>query len=180
MMTDRAKRTIEGESGVTIDEATERYDVVVLGSGAAGLTAAVTAADAGASVGLFEKADLIGGTAAMSGGIIWMPNNHHQAAAGVEDSRQDALAYLESLSLGQIDSDMAATFVDEGPQMLRWVEENTPCAFHLVDGYPDYHPEHPGGLPVVVVPSTTRCSPSRSWGSGRAASATSAARTPSC
>ena len=138
---------MEGGADVTIHEATERYDVVVLGSGAAGLTAAVTAADAGASVGLFEKADLIGGTAAMSGGIIWMPNNHHQEAAGIADSRQDALAYLESLSLGQIDSDMAATFVDEGPQMLRWIEDNTPCAFHLVDGYPDYHPEHPGGLP---------------------------------
>lgn len=125
----------------------ERYDVVVLGTGAAGMTAAIAAADDGARVGLFEKSDLVGGTTAMSGGIIWMPNNHLQEAAGVEDSREAALAYLESLSLGQIDSDMAATLVDEGPEAIRWVEENTPCAFHIVEGYPDYHPEHPGGLP---------------------------------
>ena len=123
------------------------YDVVVLGTGAAGMVAAVTAAHEGARVGLFEKSDLVGGTTAMSGGIIWMPNNHHQEAAGVLDSRQMALDYLESLSLGQIDSDMAAAFVDQGPQAVRWLEEHTPCQFHLVEGYPDYHPEHPGGLP---------------------------------
>ncbi len=96
---------------------------------------------------MLEKSDLLGGTSAISGGIIWMPNNHHQQAAGIEDSREDALAYLDSLSLGQIDSDMAATFVDRGPEALRWLEESTPCSFHIVDGYPDYHPEHPGGKP---------------------------------
>lgn len=129
------------------DMPTEHFDVVVLGTGAAGMTAAAAAADEGARVGLFEKSDLVGGTTSMSGGIIWMPNNHLQEQAGIEDSRDAALAYLESLSLGQIDSDMAATFVDEGPEAIRWVEENTPCAFHIVDGYPDYHPEHPGGMP---------------------------------
>ena len=90
-------------------------DVVVLGSGASGLAAAVAAAEEAASVAVLEKADLIGGTTAMSGGIVWMPGNHHQEGAGVTDTREMALAYLESLSLGQIDSDMAATFVDEGP-----------------------------------------------------------------
>ena len=125
----------------------DEFDVVVLGTGAAGMVAAAAAADEGARVGLFEKSDLVGGTTAMSGGIVWMPNNHHQEAAGVVDSRQMALDYLESLSLGQIDSDMAAAFVDQGPSAVRWLEEHTPCRFHLVDGYPDYHPEHPGGLP---------------------------------
>ena len=122
------------------------FDVVVLGSGAAGLTAALAASDDGASVGLYEKSAFLGGTTAMSGGIIWMPNNHHQEELGIEDSREMALAYLDSLSLGQIDSDMAATFVDRGPEMLKWVEANTPCSFHLIESYPDYHPEHPGGL----------------------------------
>ena len=125
----------------------DSYDVVVLGTGAAGLTAAISAADAGASVGLFEKSDLLGGTSAMSGGIIWMPNNHLQEAHGIEDSRKAALAYLESLSLGQIDSDMAAAFVDTGPEAVRFLEEKTRCSFHLIERYPDYHPEHPGGLP---------------------------------
>jgi len=124
------------------------FDVVVLGSGAAGLVAAIAAVDHGASVGLFEKADTIGGTSAMSGGIIWMPNNHLQADAGIDDSREQALDYLASLSLGQIDSDMAAMFVDEGPVALQYLDEQTPCSFHLLTGYPDYHPEHPGGLPA--------------------------------
>ena len=122
-------------------------DVVVLGTGVAGLTAALAAAHSGASVKVFEKSPFVGGTSAMSGGIIWMPNNHLQEFAGVEDSRQKALAYLDALSLGQIDSDMASTFVDKGPEMLQWVEEVTPCSFHIIENYPDYHPEHPGGLP---------------------------------
>jgi len=123
------------------------HDVIVLGTGVAGLVAAVAAHDAGASVGLYEKSDLIGGTTAMSGGIIWMPNNHLQAGAGVHDSREQALAYLDALSLDLIDSDMAAAFVDSGPQALQYVHEHTPCEFSLLASYPDYHPEHPGGLP---------------------------------
>ena len=122
------------------------HDVIVLGSGASGLVAAIAASDEGASVAVYEKADLIGGTSAMSGGIVWMPNNHLQDAAGIDDSRHKALDYLDSLSLGQIDSDMAAMFVDEGPQAIRFLDEQTPCSFHLLPDYPDYHPEHPGGL----------------------------------
>ncbi len=123
------------------------FDVVVLGTGAAGLVAALVAADAGARVGLFEKSDLVGGTTSMSGGVVWMPNNHHMREAGLADSRDDALAYLHALSPGLLDSDLAASFVDNGPQALRWLEEHTPCRFFVIDGYPDYHPEHPGGKP---------------------------------
>ena len=127
-------------------ESNNEFDVIVLGSGAAGLTAALAASDNGASVAIFEKSPFLGGTTAMSGGVVWMPNNHHQMEHEIDDSRELALSYLESLSLGQIDSDMAATYVDRGPEMLKWVEENTPCSFHIVEGYPDYHPEHPGGM----------------------------------
>ena len=122
------------------------HDVVVLGTGASGLVAALTAADEGADVGLFEKSDVVGGTSALSGGMIWIPNNHLQRDAGIADSRQQGLDYLEALSLGHIDSDMAAAFVDEGPVMLQYLEAETPCSFHLLTTYPDYHPEHPGGL----------------------------------
>lgn len=122
-------------------------DVAVLGSGAAGLTAAIAAAEAGASVAVYEKSDLLGGTTAMSGGIVWMPNNHLMEASGAADSRADALAYLEALSLGHIDSDMAATFVDRGPEVVRFLHEHTPVEFAVLEGYPDYHPEHPGGKP---------------------------------
>lgn len=123
------------------------YDVVVLGTGAAGLVAAVAAADAGASVGVFEKADRIGGTTALSGGTTWIPVNPHQDAVGVSDCRADALAYLESLSHGMIDPLLAAVLVDTGPELIRWLERATPVRFHIATGLPDYHPEHPGGKP---------------------------------
>jgi len=123
------------------------HDVVVLGTGVAGLVAAVAAHDEGANVGLYDKSELIGGTTAMSGGIIWMPNNHLQADAGIADSREQALAYLDALSLDVIDSDTAAAFVDNGPVALEYVHNHTPCEFSLLASYPDYHPEHPGGLP---------------------------------
>jgi succinate dehydrogenase/fumarate reductase flavoprotein subunit len=123
------------------------YDVVVLGTGAAGLCAALAAADAGADVGLFEKAGLVGGTTALSSGVAWIPNNKYAAAAGVQDSREDALAYLESLSLGMIVPELATALVDTGPELVDWLESSTPLRLRLVPGFPDYHPEHPGGKP---------------------------------
>ncbi len=123
------------------------FDVVVLGTGAGGLVAALAASEAGASVGLFEKADVVGGTSAISGGTCWVPNNPHMAAAGVADSREDALAYLRSLSHGMIDDALAETLVDTGPLVVTWIEANTPVRFQVVRGFPDYHPEHPGGKP---------------------------------
>lgn len=124
----------------------EGYDVVVLGSGASGLAAAVAAHGHGAArVGVFEKADVVGGTSAMSGGMIWIPCSHHMDAAGEPDSREDALRYLESLSHGRIIPELAEAYVDTGPEMLRWFEDNTPVVFEIVESFPDYHPEHPGG-----------------------------------
>ena len=87
----------------------DEFDVVVLSTGAAGLTAAIRASAQGADVGLFEKADRIGGTAAWSGGMAWIPGNPHMAAAGATDSRAEALTYLTSLSNGMIDSRAAET-----------------------------------------------------------------------
>lgn len=126
---------------------TREHDVVVLGTGAAGLIAAVSAHEHGATVGLYEKAEHVGGTTGLSGGIVWIPNNPHMAEAGLDDSRGDALAYLASLSNGYIQSDLAAALIDGGPEMVRFVEERTAMRFRIVPGYPDYHPEHPGGKP---------------------------------
>ena len=124
----------------------ETYDIVVLGSGASALAAAVTAHGHGASrVGLFEKADVVGGTSAMSGGMIWIPGNHHMAEAGTPDSRDAVLTYLESLSHGMILPELAEAYADTGPEMVRWFEEHTPVVFEIVESFPDYHPEQPGG-----------------------------------
>jgi 3-oxosteroid 1-dehydrogenase len=122
-------------------------DVVVLGTGAAGLVAALSAFEAGALVEVYEKSAGIGGTTAISGGICWIPNNPHMAAAGIPDSREDALAYLSSLSLGAIDPLLAEALVDTGPGVIEWLEARTALRFGVAAGYPDYHPEHAGGKP---------------------------------
>lgn len=118
-------------------------DVIVLGTGAAALTAAVTAHEGGARVGVFEKADLVGGTSAWSGGQIWIPNHPHMAE-GRTDSREEALTYLDALSHGMIDPAMAETFVDTGPDMIRFLEARTPVRFYSIPHFPDYHSEFPG------------------------------------
>lgn len=121
------------------------YDLIVLGTGAAGLTTALAAADHGASVLLLEKGDKIGGTTALSSGVAWIPANKYAAAAGVTDSVEDGLDYLASLSHGMIRPELAEAFVQTGAELIEWLEERTPLQLRLVPGFPDYHPEHPGG-----------------------------------
>lgn len=125
----------------------QEYDVVVLGTGAAGLTAAIRAHEGGAKVGVFEKSEKVGGTSAWSGGMIWIPNNHHMAELGIHDSADEAMEYIMSLSLGMIEEHLARAFVDVGPEMVQWMEANTPVQFEIVEGFPDYHPEFPSGKP---------------------------------
>ena len=125
----------------------EEFDVVVVGSGAAGLTAAVVAAESGASVGVFEKANLVGGTTAWSGGQVWIPNNPHMPEAGVADDRQRAITYIMSLSRGMLDQELVEAYVDAGREMVAFLEARTPVQFDAVPGMPDYHPEFPGGSP---------------------------------
>jgi succinate dehydrogenase/fumarate reductase flavoprotein subunit len=125
---------------------TDSYDVIVAGTGAAGLTAAIAAHDGGAAVGLFEKAAQVGGTSAWSGGHVWIPNNPHMAAVGASDSPAQALNYLMSLSRGMIEERLAKAFVDAGPKMVSYLDEAAGTEFYAVRDFPDYHPEHPGGL----------------------------------
>jgi 3-oxosteroid 1-dehydrogenase len=125
----------------------ETFDVVVLGTGAAALTAAIRASAEGASVGLFEKADTVGGTSAWSGGMVWIPMNPQMASLGIPDSREEVMTYLGSLSHGLIDMELAGALVDAGPEVVTWLEQNTPVRFQVIKDFPDYHPEHPGAKP---------------------------------
>jgi succinate dehydrogenase/fumarate reductase flavoprotein subunit len=100
----------------------EQYDVVVLGTGAAGLTAAVVAAELGASVAVFEKADKVGGTTAWSGGQVWIPNNPHMPEVGIEDSREKALTYSMSLSRDMLEQRLVEAYVDAGREMVEFLE----------------------------------------------------------
>jgi 3-oxosteroid 1-dehydrogenase len=119
-------------------------DVLVIGSGGAGLVAALAAHQAGAKVVLIEKSSKAGGTTAVSGGVLWIPNNHHMAKAGISDSRAEALAYVKRLADGRSDERLIETFLDEAPAMLKFVEEVTPVRFQALPKYPDYHPEFEG------------------------------------
>ena len=120
-------------------------DVVVLGTGGAGLAAALTAATNGASVAVYEKAATVGGTTAVSGGITWIPA--HDRLAGAELSVDDALKYLEAQSLGAMDRELVETFVRTGPAMLDYLEQHSDLRFEIAEGFPDYKPELPGGRP---------------------------------
>ncbi len=122
-------------------------DLVVIGSGGAGLTGAIAAHEAGLSVAVLEKSDVVGGTTAVSGGVVWVPNNHHMGAAGVEDSREDALKYVLRIADGRSDDALVERYIDEAPKMARWLEEHTTLRFSALGRYPDYHPELPGGRP---------------------------------
>ena len=122
-------------------------DVVVLGSGGAALTAAIAAKDFGAeSVVILEKSNLVGGTTAMSGGMLWIPNNHHQDDEGVEDSWDDVIAYLDSLAPDQLDPITLEAFLVGGPQMIRHLADHTPVKLRTLPGFPDYQPDFPGAL----------------------------------
>jgi hypothetical protein len=123
------------------------YDVIVLGSGAAGLTAAFTAAHEGARVAVFEKHDRIGGTSAWSGGHVWIPGNPHMAGIGAADGPEEAMAYLMSLGRGIVDERLVRAFVENGPRMAAYLEKHGGVAFFAVPGLPDYYPSNPGGKP---------------------------------
>lgn len=123
----------------------QEVDVVVLGSGAAGLTAALTAAAHGASVAVYEKAPTVGGTTAVSGGVVWIPA-HNRCPDG-ELTVEDALSYLRAQSFGSMDEPLVETFVRTGPAMLDFVEAHSGLRFEIATGFPDYKPELPGGRP---------------------------------
>jgi 3-oxosteroid 1-dehydrogenase len=123
----------------------DEVDVVVAGSGAAGMTAALTAAHLGLSALVIEKAGSFGGSTARSGGGIWAPGNAVLRAAGVADTPEQARAYLAYVAEG-VPAARREALLEYGPEMLGLVLAKTPVRFAWVPGYADYYPEAPGGL----------------------------------
>ena len=122
----------------------EDYDVIVVGAGAAGLTAAIAANDSGSSVIVLEKSDKIGGAMAVSAGDIWIPCNRFMKQLGVNDSKEEALEYLRRVGQGTLDEELISTYVEMAPKVLDYLLEKTPVRVEPRP-FPDYHAELKGG-----------------------------------
>lgn len=123
----------------------QEVDVLVIGSGAGALTAALTASLEGCKqVLVVEKSDKYGGTSAMSGGGIWIPNSHYARAQGVKDSADEALRYLKAVIGNEVSEERLRCYVEKSPEMLEYLSKRSRVAFESVP-YSDYYPEKPGG-----------------------------------
>ncbi|MBV8506883.1 MAG: FAD-dependent oxidoreductase [Alphaproteobacteria bacterium] len=124
------------------------YDVVILGSGIAGLAGALAAHELGLRPVVLEKAALLGGGTVHSYGLIWVGQNHLASEAGIADSRDEVLAYMRFLGGGAVDAHRLAAFIDRSPEMLRFFAERG-IRFRLVRGAADhYYDKAPGSHAV--------------------------------
>lgn len=120
--------------------------MVVVGSGAAGLSAALGAAAGGGDVIVLEGHDTVGGTTALSGGVVWIPANDAMKAVGIEDSASAAGRYLDGLATGDVDSGLMATFTADAARVAREIETRTPLEWEVLEKWPDYRGDIPGAL----------------------------------
>jgi succinate dehydrogenase/fumarate reductase flavoprotein subunit len=122
-------------------------DVLVIGSGAGGLSTAIVAKKGGLDVLVIEKEEFFGGTTAFSGGVLWIPGNPHARKAGIADTREAAVTYLRNETGNYFSEKAIDAFLDEGPRMLEYFERETDAKF-VLSGYPDYHPDVDGGVSI--------------------------------
>lgn len=120
------------------------FDVVIVGSGAGAMTASLRAHDLGLSVVVLEKMPVYGGTSAISGGGIWIPNNTGMAEAGIKDSFEQALTYVKAATKGEVPEEKLAAYLTSALEMLRYLEEKAGVRYRSVTRYPDYYPDLPG------------------------------------
>lgn len=128
----------------THEHVQHNFDLVVLGSGAGGFTAAATAARHGLKVLVVEKAENFGGTSAISGGAVWLYGTDQARAAGAVDSPEAIRTYLRQVIGDGYDAALVDTFIEQGHQALRWLEQNTELRYALRPHSPDYYPDAPG------------------------------------
>lgn len=129
----------------------KEVDVLVVGSGNGALTAAITAHDtAKANVLVVEKSDKFGGTSALSGGGVWIPNNryaqeHTKKEHTKNDSFDEAFTYLKNTIPPElIREDMIEAYLKNGPEMVDFLHDNTRVRYQSLEKYPDYYTNLPG------------------------------------
>jgi len=134
----------------------EQYDLVVLGAGAGGMTAALVSAIEGMRTLLIEKSDQVGGTTAYSSGTVWIPNNSQQRQLGVANDAAAALEYLDALVGNRADRVLREAFIAAGHEMLDYLARHTDVGFRVYRQQPDYRQELPGatlgGRPLEPLP----------------------------
>ena len=123
------------------------YDVVVVGTGASGMSAAVTAAYEGLKVLVVEKASVYGGTTARSGGWLWIPGTKLATEQGIAEPAGAARKYLEHEATTHFDGARVNAFIENGPKAIDFFTSKTCVQFDMPPVFPDYHAEAPGGLP---------------------------------
>jgi 3-oxosteroid 1-dehydrogenase len=123
----------------------EDFDVICVGSGLGGMSAALTAAERGTRALVLEKFDLLGGVSALSSGQLWLGNHHLQEAAGIEDNDADVETHLSQLGQGFATPDRRAVFVTRSPEALSYFTDVIGIEMTVVRGLPDYYyPALPG------------------------------------
>lgn len=122
----------------------DEFDVVVIGSGGGGLSAAVTAAKRGLDVLVVEKTEYFGGATALSGGGTWIPANSLAREQGISDSIDEARSYVEKVVGPNVRKDVLDAFLENAPAMLDFMRGNTEVDFWVAPFSPDYHPDEPG------------------------------------
>lgn len=119
-------------------------DVLVIGSGVAGLSTAITAARRGLKVLVAEKANFFGGTTSRSGGWLWIPNTHLAQAMGHQEAPDQALTYIRDQAGDAFDEARTRAFLQHGPQAVKEFMAHTEVQFDMPLTFPDYHAEAPG------------------------------------
>jgi len=122
-------------------------DLLIVGSGAGAMTAALAGYDAGGNTLLIEKSDRYGGSSAMSGGGLWVPNNHLMAGVGVEDNPDDAWTYLRETTAGEVSEDRLRAYLETAPEMVKYLTGHTRAEFVALPEYADYYQRVPGSRP---------------------------------
>jgi succinate dehydrogenase/fumarate reductase flavoprotein subunit len=135
-------------------------DVLVIGTGAAGSAAAITAKRQGLDVLMVEKEAVFGGTTVFSGGWLWAPGNPLARAAGFEDSLDDVRTYVRLEAGNLYDEDRMEAFLENIPKMVDFFEQNTSVHFFVGLAIPDYHAGRPGsrdgGRSICAMPINGR------------------------